>query len=156
MASASRQASKHPAQQREPGLIGRTLNLVGQILLWLVAALLFSLIAEWVGMTWIWPDQGIQHSQQMLEREIGYLNEDFRKSMLTSNPADFARSFADMSYRLIFEYTGIHSLVECSRSRFTPKMADSPTLCATGLSRWSPMCWPAWQSHKSSRSAWGC
>ncbi|WP_018995388.1 TIGR03747 family integrating conjugative element membrane protein [Thioalkalivibrio sp. ALJ2] len=112
MASASRQASKHPAQQREPGLIGRTLNLVGQILLWLVAALLFSLIAEWVGMTWIWPDQGIQHSQQMLEREIGYLNEDFRKSMLTSNPADFARSFADMSYRLIFEYTGIHSLVE--------------------------------------------
>ena len=112
MASARRQTSSHPAQQRDPGLIGRTLNLAGQIVLWLLAALLFSLVAEWVGMTWIWPEQGIQHSQQMLEREIGYLNEDFRQSMLTADPGGYARSFAEVSYRFLFEYTGIHSLVE--------------------------------------------
>lgn len=112
MAAARSQASKHPAQQREPGLIGRSLNLMGQVVLWLLAALLFSLVAEWVGMTWIWPDEGIQHSRQMLEREIGYLNADFRQSLLTSDPAAYARNFADVSYRFLFEYTGIHALVE--------------------------------------------
>lgn len=111
MASTRNQASRHPAQ-REPGALGRSFQVAVQTLLWLLAAWLFSLVAEWVGMTWIWPGEGVEHSLRMLEREIGHLNADFRQSLLTSNPSAYARSFADLSYRILFEYTGIHALVE--------------------------------------------
>lgn len=108
---ASEAARKHPAQG-EPGWIGITLSTLGRLLVWLLIAMLFSVIAEWVGMTWFWPDEGLDHSRDMLEREVSYINADFQQSLLTSDPAAYVRAFTDYSYRVLFEYTGIITLVE--------------------------------------------
>lgn len=39
----------------------------------LVVALLLSILIEWGGMLFLWPEQGIAHSRTMLETEAGYL-----------------------------------------------------------------------------------
>ncbi|MCG5495553.1 TIGR03747 family integrating conjugative element membrane protein [Ectothiorhodospira variabilis] len=111
MSTAARQArdTRHPVQQ---GLLSRTLSAVASILFWLFVALLFSILAEWVGMWLWWPDEGVDHSRQMLEQEIRYVNQDFGRSLLVSEPADYARQFADTSYHLLFEMTRVEPAIQ--------------------------------------------
>lgn len=93
---------RHPAQR---GLISRALGSVASVAGWLVAALLFSIVIEWAGMLLWWKDEGSLHSRAMLQQELRYLNEDFRRSAVSSDPARFARRFADGFYHYLFEWT---------------------------------------------------
>lgn len=95
-------ARRHPAQR---GLLSRLLGGLARALGWLTAALLLSIMLEWAGMLLWWKDGGSLHSRAMLEQEIAHLNEDFRQSIVTSNPARFARRFADGFYHYLFEWT---------------------------------------------------
>ena len=98
------QTSQHPAQK---GIISGTLSLITKILFALLMALFFSIVVEWIGMTFFWDEPGSEHAKKMLEVEIEYLNDDFRKSIVTSSPAQFARDMADTSYYYLFEWTGL-------------------------------------------------
>ena len=49
--------------------------------------------------------RGIEHSRTMLAKETSYLDTDFRKSIITSNPAQFAKQIADSTYHYLFEVT---------------------------------------------------
>ena len=48
------------------------------------------------------PDQRVDHSRTMLVTEISYLDNDFRRSVVTSDPARFAKWFADNSYHYLY------------------------------------------------------
>ncbi len=85
--------------------------MLAQALKWLLLALGFSIAIEWAGMVLWWPEQGIEHSRTMLSREIGYLRTDLRHSLVSSDPARFARDIADGTYRWLFEMTGVDSLL---------------------------------------------
>ena len=87
------------------GLISKGLTAVAQAIKWLLFSLLFSIVVEWVGMTLWWPEQGLDHSRMMLSQEISYLDTDFRRSIVTSNPARFAKEVADTTYHYLFEVT---------------------------------------------------
>ncbi|MDZ7840860.1 MAG: TIGR03747 family integrating conjugative element membrane protein [Gammaproteobacteria bacterium] len=113
-----RQAKRHPAER---GLLSRILGGVARALAWLVAALFLSILLEWAGMLFWWPEQGSLHSRNMLEREISYLNSDFRRSLVTSSPARFARGFADTFYYYLFEWTRVVNFIEWLRQ---PAPAD--------------------------------
>lgn len=63
-------------------------------------------------MTLIWPEQGSQHSQQMLERELGYLNDDFKHSAIVEQPKQFAGQFVTVFDRYIVKATGIEGLIQ--------------------------------------------
>ena len=89
------------------GLVSNTLTTLAQGVQWLLLALLFSILTEWVGMVFWWPEEGLQHSRSMLEAEISYLDSDFRRSVMTSSPAGFAKAFADKTYYVLFEFTGL-------------------------------------------------
>jgi integrating conjugative element membrane protein (TIGR03747 family) len=89
----------------QEGAISRGLTTVAKLVQWLLFSLLFSIVVEWAGMVLWWPDQGIDHSRAMLAREIGYLDNDFRRSIVTSDPARFAKRFADNAYHYLFEVT---------------------------------------------------
>jgi integrating conjugative element membrane protein (TIGR03747 family) len=93
------------------GLISKTLTMLAKGVQWLLLALLFSILTEWVGMVLWWPDEGLQHSRSMLEAEIGYLDSDFRRSVVTSSPAEFAKAFADKTYYVLFDFTGLADLI---------------------------------------------
>lgn len=110
MASAAKRQTQgsHPANQ---GAVSRALSTSANVLAWLFVALVFSIISEWVGMWLWWPDEGVDHSRRMLDNEIGYINQDFSRSILVSEPALYAARFAEQSYRVLFEWTRIHDLV---------------------------------------------
>ena len=102
------------------GLIATTLTTLAKVVQWLLLALLFSVLTEWAGMVFWWPEEGIQHSRAMLEAEIGYLEADFRRSVVTSSPAEFAKAVADKTYTVLFEFTGLVDFMAWVSSPVTP------------------------------------
>ena len=95
-------------QSAEQGLIARTLSKLLYGLVFLLLTLLFSILIEWLGIaTQYWDEPGTQHSETMLQQELGYLNQDFHRSVLVAKPVRFAKSFADHFYALLFKDTGI-------------------------------------------------
>ena len=89
----------------QEGLISKGLTGIAKIIQWLLLSLLFSIIIEWAGMVLWWPDEGIEHSRTMLAKEISYLDTDFRRSVITSDPARFTKRIADGTYHYLFEVT---------------------------------------------------
>lgn len=98
-------STRHPAAG-EQGAFSKLFSRLSNALFWLFIALALSIIIEWIGMLWWWPDEGLDHSRSMLQAEINYLDRDFRRSIVTSSPAQFAKDFADASYHYLFEATG--------------------------------------------------
>jgi len=89
----------------QEGLLSKSLTAIAKIIQWLLLSLLFSILIEWAGMVLWWPDEGLEHSRTMLAKEISYLDTDFRRSVVTSDPARFAKRFADNTYHYLFEVT---------------------------------------------------
>ncbi|HBX73019.1 MAG TPA: TIGR03747 family integrating conjugative element membrane protein [Halieaceae bacterium] len=94
-----------PAQNVQQGTLTRLLGRLSQALYGLLFALLFSIVLEWLGMVFWWPDQGLRHSRDMLAAEAGYLQMDFRRSLVSTDPAHFAQTMADRAYVVLFEWT---------------------------------------------------
>ena len=89
----------------QEGLISKSLTATAKIIQWLLLSLVFSIIIEWAGMVFWWPEEGLDHSRTMLVKEISYLDIDFKRSIVTSDPARFAKQFADNTYHYLFEVT---------------------------------------------------
>ncbi len=101
--SSTQPVPRHPAQR---GLLSYCLSAIARTVFWLLMALVFSVIVEWIGMVFWWPEDGIEHSRAMLARELDYLNRDFRNSVLTSDPVEFAGRLVDAVHYWLFEWTG--------------------------------------------------
>ena len=76
-----------PLVQKRPGLIFGTLELCLRLLGLLFASLIFSIVLEFVGMLWFWPEQGWHHSHAMWLSELGWLSDHFKDSLLVEEPA---------------------------------------------------------------------
>ena len=94
------------------GTFSKLLTALAQALKWLLVSLVFSVVIEWIGMLWWWEEPGLQHSRQMLGQELHYLDEDFKRSLLTSDPLRFAVDISDRFYRVLFELTGLVEFIE--------------------------------------------
>ena len=95
----------------QEGLISKSLTATAKAIQWLLLSLLFSIIIEWIGMVAWWPEEGIEHSRNMLAREVSYLDSDFRRSVITSDPAQFANKIANNTYHYLFEVTRFVDLI---------------------------------------------
>ena len=114
----------------QEGLISKSLTGAAKVIQWLLLSLVFSVIVEWVGMILWWPDEGIDHSRTMLAREISYLDNDFRRSVVTSDPARFAKRFADNTYHYLFEVTRFIDFIRwVSPPPLQNEKGIRPTLC---------------------------
>lgn len=102
MAEAAVDPRRRVVQQ---GLLAKCLTGTAKLIQWLLLSLLFSILVEWAGMVLWWPDKGIEHSRTMLATEIGYLDSDFRQSVVSSDPARFAQRIADSTFHYLFEIT---------------------------------------------------
>ena len=78
---------------------------------WLLLSLLLSILLEWTGMVLWWPDEGLNHSRDMLAAEIGYLQADFGRSLVSSDPAGFTKTVADKTYAALFEVTRLADFI---------------------------------------------
>jgi len=89
----------------------RMLRAIIRLLFWLLVALLFSILIEWIGMLAWWPNEGTAHSERMLADELGYLSGDLRATLLVSDTAAYARAFADTAYHWLWQRTGLESAI---------------------------------------------
>lgn len=64
-----------PPRRKEPGLIGQLFSALVQLVVWLVISLMLSIIIEWIGMIWFWPEQGADHAKTVLAADNAYLNQ---------------------------------------------------------------------------------
>jgi len=103
------------------GLISQGLMAIVKVIQWLLLSLLFSIFIEWIGMVFWWPDEGIEHSRNMLTKEISYLDIDFRRSVVTSDPARFAKRFTDITYYYLFEMTRLLDFIQWGSPSPAPK-----------------------------------
>ena len=63
-----------PPPRKEPGLLGKAIASTVALVVWLLLSLLISIMIEWVGMVWFWPEQGAGHSQTVLTSDIVHLD----------------------------------------------------------------------------------
>lgn len=110
--------TSRPAPRREvsrqdarPGLVARCIRRIGSSIRWLLLSLLFSIVVECLGIAFWWPDAGLEHSQQMLSKEIEYLERDLRQSIVSADPGQFARGMAERAHHYLFEVTGVMRLI---------------------------------------------
>ncbi len=100
-----RERSDHP-QPAQRGIVLRSLGGIFRLAGWLLLALVFSILTEWVGLTFFWQDQGVAHCHRMLEHEVSYLQSGYRPHPLVHDPARFAAGWAESARRL-FDKTGL-------------------------------------------------
>lgn len=81
----------------------------------LLIALIFSILLEWTGIIFWWPEQGARHSEQMLANELEYLNDDFERGILPSRPIALARAAA-RKVRAALRSLGVDQLLTGGRS----------------------------------------
>lgn len=111
----------------EPGTFARLLTGLAQCLKWLLLSLLFSILLEWIGMVFWWEEQGLLHSRRMLQSELSYLEGDLRRSLMTPEPARYAKALAREAHYYLFELTHFADLVDW--------LASTPEAEKSGLRR---------------------
>jgi len=95
-------AARAPVVQREAkktGPLVGSLRAAARLISVLWVALIFSILLEWIGMTWWWPEEGVRHSEHMLAQELRYLNDDFKESLFHARPVQLARDAAALMQR---------------------------------------------------------
>jgi len=70
---------EHPQNQRtvdhrEPGYVSRIFEMVLSFLVFLFMSWILSIVVEWLGMIFIWKDDGISHGREMYVIELTYLD----------------------------------------------------------------------------------
>ncbi|CDM88729.1 TIGR03747 family integrating conjugative element membrane protein [Xenorhabdus bovienii] len=105
----SRQSSQPP---RKHGLLYRLLwEWPWQLIGFIVMSWLFSLLLEYVGMTFFWPEQGTSHSQTMMKTELQFLSTEFTQSLLLSKPSQTVSDGLGQAYQWLFVDSGfIHRI----------------------------------------------
>jgi integrating conjugative element membrane protein (TIGR03747 family) len=102
--------NRQPAQQQPPKKHGLLYNM-----LWgwpwalvgiLLASLFFSLVIEWAGMLFLWPDAGAAHSEQVMNTELGWLSTEFTRSLMLSQPSVTLVHWITQAYQWAFVDSG--------------------------------------------------
>lgn len=98
--------NKQPPAKKK-GIVSKCFSLLGKIIGMLFASLILSIIFEWIGITWFWPEQGYRHSQEMMIAEMSWFESNFTDSLLHSSPVQLAQfALTEVNNRL-FVKTGI-------------------------------------------------
>lgn len=91
----ARESREAPPKRKEPSLIGRLFSSIISLFFWLFISLLISIVIEWIGMTWFWPDESVNHSKSMLKYEQQHLNQQLRL-----NPAGYIKPIHDTTQHI--------------------------------------------------------
>ncbi|HAV1239834.1 TPA: TIGR03747 family integrating conjugative element membrane protein [Salmonella enterica] len=89
------------------GPIATPLGWLGKIFTILLASLLFSLVVEWAGIAFFWPEQGAEHSHIMLNTELGWFAQNVTQSLLMDNPVQQLNNCLRHLWQWLFLDTGL-------------------------------------------------
>ncbi|TYA23474.1 TIGR03747 family integrating conjugative element membrane protein [Aggregatibacter actinomycetemcomitans] len=78
----------------------------------LFISLVLSIILEWIGIAFFWPDEGHLHSQQMMIRELGWLSEDLTRGIAYQSPKELAEALILNLNNWLFVKTGLREWLD--------------------------------------------
>ncbi|MBO1810898.1 TIGR03747 family integrating conjugative element membrane protein [Serratia ureilytica] len=99
----------------------------------LVGMLLVSLLIEYAGMAFFWPELGASHSEAVMNTELGYLSSEFTQSLLLSTPSVTVTRWVTQAYQWAFVESGFLNWVH----RTYESQAGSQNAVARELNSWS-------------------
>ncbi len=83
-----------------------------QLFIWIGASLSVSLLLEWILMTFVWYEQGAEHSRQVLIKEWGFINTHFTRAAFgITSPSEIATFIAERLNYWLFTWTGLESML---------------------------------------------
>lgn len=91
-------------------LVGFLLKLVFMLL----AALVVSIVVEWIGMALWWPSEGVEHSQRMIDTEMQYLDQVYESQSVLSNFIDALMMWMIHSVNHIVSWSQLESIATAS------------------------------------------
>lgn len=71
MSDTNSSSADHPA--RKKGFFGKTLDLIFKTIGILIFSAIISVVIEWIGMCFFYPEEGYHHAEGMMKKEISYL-----------------------------------------------------------------------------------
>ena len=105
----TRENDQERPPQRARSVLPRALSAVAALVRWLLLSLCLSVLLEWAGMIWWWPEQGTQHSRAMLDAEIEYLNVTLSRSLFSDRPGEWVLMVANKADAMLFTTTGLRA-----------------------------------------------
>jgi len=120
------QAAAQQQEARNPGLIGRAISLPLAFLGIMLGGLAVSILTEWIGIAFFWPEQGWRHSQSMLNEELSWIDDNFVRSLVLEQPGRTARYLVGLGYEWAFEKSGLLDWIResAARSRYDAQHAQ--------------------------------
>ncbi|MDX7992200.1 TIGR03747 family integrating conjugative element membrane protein [Xenorhabdus littoralis] len=113
MAQSENQPRPSSQPPRKHGLLYRLLwEWPWQLIGFMVMSWLFSLLLEYLGMAFFWPEQGATHSQNMMKAELNYLSSEFTRSLLLSEPSQTVSAGLAQAYQWLFVDSGFMGWVQ--------------------------------------------
>ncbi|STE82350.1 integrating conjugative element membrane protein, PFL_4697 family [Escherichia coli] len=82
----------------------------------LLSSLLLSLLIEYAGMTFFWPDEGASHSRAVMNTELGWLSTEFTRSLLLSTPSVTVPGWIPVAYQWLFVESGMQSWLQSQQA----------------------------------------
>jgi len=81
-----------------------------KLAIWLYIGVLISILVEWVGMAFFYPEQGAMHSEDMVRTEVAYLSEDFRDTPVVKDSLVLANTITTYVKNYSVLYFGFESI----------------------------------------------
>ncbi|MGD8593693.1 MAG: TIGR03747 family integrating conjugative element membrane protein [Gammaproteobacteria bacterium] len=103
---------KHRFVRRNRSLIVRSFAGVLSLLRLMIIAWVLGICIEWVGLTFVWTEEGALHSERMLATELNYLNVGFRQWVVGIAPVDVATLLALSLRYWLFDFTRLTDVVQ--------------------------------------------
>ena len=122
MAESSVARAEHPVAKK--GFIGKTLDLIFKVIGLLLFSALMSIIIEWIGMVFFYPEQGYtgyEHAEEMMRKEISYLGSSLDGDSLNGEAVQAASGKVTDVVNFLFIDSGI---VDMLTSAKTPEAND--------------------------------
>ncbi|QPO21982.1 TIGR03747 family integrating conjugative element membrane protein [Pseudomonas sp. Y39-6] len=108
------ETAKSQQQYREKGWFSKTIGLPFALLGILLISLFFSIMTEWIGLYFFWPEEGWHHSRDMLNSELEWISKSFPQSLLIQDPDHTARWLIGFIYEWCFEKTALIEWIKLS------------------------------------------
>ncbi len=95
MATSSSASSHRPnAIERVASFMWGGVRFVFMSTIFLLSGVILSIIVEWIGMNYLWEEEGSLHARNMLYSEIEFLEEDFSRQILGLSPRSLSQQAA--------------------------------------------------------------
>ncbi|HGS6999754.1 TPA: TIGR03747 family integrating conjugative element membrane protein [Klebsiella pneumoniae] len=131
--SSSAQPVQQTAAPKQHGLLTTVLwDMPWRIIGMLLVSLLFSLIVEYIGIAFLWPEQGAEHSRAVMLTESSYFAEGFTRSLLLSAPVASVNNWISTGYQWLFVNSGFMGWLQSAQNAQTGN-AVADNLNASGV-----------------------